>query len=124
MGEANHGAGERRSRTLKVVVSQAEAAQIAEYAQAADLSVSAYLRRLGLGYEPKSKLDRQLILELIRLNGDQGRLGGLLKLWLTDDERTAQFGKATIRAVLSRIEATQDQMIELMKRVIRPKPER
>jgi hypothetical protein len=53
--------------------------------------------------------------------GDLGRLGGLLKLWLTNDARTAQFGNSTIRAVLSRIEATQEQMIEVMKTVITPR---
>ena len=69
-------------------------------------------------------VDYKQVEELARINGDLGRLGGLLKLWLTDDERTAQFGKATIRAVLSRIEATQNQMIDLINRVITPKPER
>jgi hypothetical protein len=34
----------------------------------------------------------------VRVNGDLGRLGGLLKLWLTDDVRTLQFGEHTICA--------------------------
>ena len=56
--------------------------------------------------------------ELARINGDLGRLGGLLKLWLTDDRRTAHFGEATIRALLARIEATQDQMGAVMHAIV------
>ena len=62
--------------------------------------------------------------ELARINGDLGRLGGLLKLWLTNDERTAQFGEATLRAVLARIEATQDEMGQVMMKVVMPRAQR
>jgi len=111
-----HGAGARRTRTLKVVVSQAEAAQIAASAKAAELSISAYLRRLGLGYEPESKLDRQLILELIRLNGDQGRLGGLLKLWLS--ERPGEGASAfDVRKLLRQIEAIEERLKTAIRRL-------
>jgi hypothetical protein len=42
-------------------------------------------------------VDHKQVEELARINGDLGRLGGLLKLWLTNDARTAQFGESTIR---------------------------
>jgi hypothetical protein len=58
---------------------------------------------------------------LARINDDLGCLGGLLKRWLTEDERTAQFGKATMRAVLSRIEVMQDRMGEINETAIRPR---
>lgn len=54
--------------------------------------------------------------DLARINGDLGRLGGLLKLWLTNDARVAQFGESTIRAVLSRIEDTAEEMSRVMLR--------
>ena len=69
-------------------------------------------------------MDHKQVEELARINGDLGRLGGLLKLWLTNDARTAQFGESTIRAVLSRIEATQDRMIGVMHDVVRPRSDR
>ncbi len=50
-------------------------------AQAAGLSVSAYLRELGLNHQPKSVFDQDAVLELAQASGDIGRLGGLLK-WL------------------------------------------
>lgn len=59
-------------------------AAIERLAASTDLSVSVYLRTLGLGYEPKSTIDAQHIGDLVKLGGDMGRLGGLLKMWLID----------------------------------------
>ena len=75
-------------------------------------------------YQVRGIVDNKQVEELARINGDLGRLGGLLKLWLTNDARTAQFGESTIRAVLSRIEATQDRMIGVMHDVVRPRSDR
>jgi hypothetical protein len=112
------------SPPIKVYCLPEERRQIEANANAAGLSLSKFLLKVGTGYQIRGIVDHKQVEELTRINGDLGRLGGLLKLWLTDDERSAQFGKATVRAVLSRIEATQDQMIDLMKRVIRPTPGR
>lgn len=46
-----------------------------------------------------------------------------MKLWLTNDARTAQFGEATIRALLSKIGDTQDKMHEVMRVVVMPRAE-
>lgn len=73
-----------RNRTLRVVVNDDERRVIEEAARAAGLSVSAYLRSLGVGHQPASAMDHAAIDSLIRVAGDQGRLGGLLKLWLAD----------------------------------------
>jgi hypothetical protein len=99
-----------------------ERRQIEAKAKAGGQSVAGDLVNVGIGYQVRGIVDHRQVEELARINGDLGRLGGLLKLWLTDDERTADVGKFTIRAVLSRIEATQDQMLDLMKKVIAPKP--
>ena len=112
------------SPPIKVYCLPEEHRQIETNANTAGLSLSTYLLKVGMGCQIHGIADHKQVEELARINGDLGRLGGLLKLWLTDDARTAQFGKATIRAVLSRIEATQDQMIELMKTVITPKARR
>lgn len=55
-------------------------------------------------------LTNRRVEEQTRINGDLGRLGVLLKLWLINDERTKDFGEATIRAVLAKIEDSQDKM--------------
>ena len=113
-------AATRKSRHLRVPVLPAEEAQIKRLAAAAGLPVAAYLRRVGLGYRLPGILDHRRVEELARINGDLGRLGGLLKLWLTNDERTAAFGEATIRAVLSKIADTQDEMHAVMRAVVLP----
>src|SRR5271157_2896911 len=72
-----------RNRHLKVVVSARERAEIETRAAATGLSVSAYLRNLGLGFQPHSTLDQEAVLALLKVNADQGRLGGLFKFWLS-----------------------------------------
>lgn len=71
------------------------------------MSSARYLREVGQAYHIFGFVDYEQIRKLTRFNGDLGRLGGLLKLWLADDLRTVQFGQSTILAVLSKIEATQ-----------------
>lgn len=108
---------------IKVYCLPEERADIEEHAARAGMSPSRYLREVGQGYQINGVVDYEQVRELARINGDLGRLGGLLKLWLTNDERTAQFGEATIRAVLGRIEATQDEMGKIMMAVVMPRAE-
>jgi hypothetical protein len=72
-----------RNRPLRVVVSVDERARIERSAAEAGMSVSAYLRSLGLGHLPASCFDHKAVRELGKVAGDQGRLGGLLKQWLS-----------------------------------------
>mgnify|MGYP000399626680 CR=1 FL=1 len=108
---------------LRVPVFPEEKDEIEANAKRAGVSVARYLRDVGQGYQIKGVMDYQHVRELVRVNGDLGRLGGLLKLWLTDDVRTLQFGEATILALLGRIEATQDEMSRIMKAVVQPRAE-
>ena len=111
------------SPPIKVYCLPDERERIEANARAAGLSLSAFLLAVGQGYRVQGVTDYEQVRELARINGDLGRLGGLLKLWLTDDVRTAKFGEATIRALLNRIEATQDEMGRVMHSVVRPRAE-
>jgi len=124
MGKDEKPSAGKRKQHLRVPVLAQEKGLIEEKAQQAGMSVARYLREVGQGYRIGGVVDCEQVRELARVNGDLGRLGGLLKLWLTDDERAAQFGEATIRAVLSRIEHTQDEMGKVMMAVVMPKAER
>lgn len=73
-----------RNRPLRVVVNGQERAQILAHAKAARMSVSAYLRATGLGFQPQAAADLEAVRELAKVAGDQGRLGGLLKHWLAE----------------------------------------
>ncbi len=102
-----------RKRPLKVVVSAKERELIQNNANSARLSVSAFLRNLGVGHQPSSAFDREAIRELIKLHADQGRLGGLLKLWLAD--KPGEGANANeIRVVLHQIESLQQQIARLV----------
>ena len=114
----------RKERQLRVPLLPTEEAAIKKMAASAGLSVAAYLRNVGMGYQVRGILDNKRVEELARINGDLGRLGGLLKLWLTDDPRTLRYGESTIRALLSKIEDTQDKMHEVMRAVVMPRADR
>ena len=111
----------RRCHHLRVPVFPEEKDTIEQQAKAAGLSVARYLRDVGQGYRITGIMDYEKVRELARISGDLGRLGGLLKLWLTNDERAAQFGYETIHAVLSKIERTQDEMGQVMMAVVMPR---
>jgi hypothetical protein len=110
----------KNSPPIKVYCLPNERMQIEANAQAAGLSLSSYLLKVGMGYRIRGILDNKRVEELARINGDLGRLGGLLKLWLTDDPRTKAFGEAILRAALARIEDTQTEMMAVMRAVVLP----
>ena len=69
MARPRLGESERRRRTIGVRVTEAEAAELRERAQAARLSVGAYLRRRALGQRVRSAVERRLgAAELRELN--------------------------------------------------------
>jgi hypothetical protein len=110
-------------RALKVFVSEAEQAVIDGAAKRLGLSTSAYLRALGLGYQPIGHLDNAAAERLEKANHDLSRLGNLLKLWLSDDAKLAVFkpGQAVayIGKLLPAIHANQVQMYEIQQGLVR-----
>ena len=98
---------------MRVQVTEIERDRIKELACMTRLSASAYLRTLGLGWTPRSVIDHQAVLMLAGVAADQGRLGGLLKLWLS--ARPAQGASITeIRRLLREIEAAQAELRRLI----------
>ena len=116
-------ARERRRRHLRVPVTSEEAEQIVAQARAAHLPIAAYLRDVGLGYQPRAAVDYDRVQDLLRINGDLGRLGGLLKLWLSDDRKLAAYPRgqvlSAVRSALAAIEATQEQMRDCARAALR-----
>jgi len=102
---------------LRVPVLPSEESEIKTNAEKAGLSVAEYLRRLGMGYQIGSVLDQEHIHTIAKINADLGRLGGLLKLWLTNDERLSRFSPSMINALLHRIENTQDALLTVVKKI-------
>lgn len=107
----------KRQWILKVRVTENEEAEIKENAKMCSLPVSGYLRNLGLNYSPLSTLDKKHVLDLAKVNGDQGRLGGLLKMWLTNDEREEEVGEIEVRRILDEIAEVQSLLLESVKKL-------
>ena len=98
---------EKRKRSFssfQVRVTEDEYSQIVERAEATGLTPSSLMRELGLKHRPKTIIDAKWMLELIRLRGDQGRVGGLLKLWLSDDAKAAGFDRHKILGLVQELE--------------------
>ena len=104
-------------RHLRVPVSPNEETSIKTNAAKTGLTIAEYLRRLGLGLDIKSIIDQQQVIELAKINADLGRLGGLLKLWLTNDERLAHLDSTTIMTLLERIRLTQATMLAVIHKL-------
>jgi len=96
-----------------VRVSAEEKAKLQALAAACSCSVPALMRRTALGHQVTSTLDHQHMLDLMRLRGDLGRIGGLLKLRLTAaDGYTPDGESATIRDLLAQLSALQAQIVD------------
>ena len=104
---------------LRVPALPSETAEIKQNAADCGLSVSAYLRNLGLQYKPKGILDYKAVGELVKVNADLGRLGGLLKMWLSNDERLGALNKEAlaINELLQDIQSTQALLLETARKV-------
>lgn len=111
------------SPPIKVYCLPEERTGIEANARLARMSVARYLREVGQGYVLKSAVDFEAVGKLAQINGDLGRLGGLLKLWLTKDPRTAAFSSSTIEALLQRIAAQQEELGRVMGNIVRPRSE-
>lgn len=117
MSESEKKPTRKNGRHLRVPVLPHEEIEIKTNAAKAGLTTAEYLRRLGLGYQIRGLIDKQHILELSKINADLGRLGGLLKLWLTQDELVAHFDIRTIRALLKRIYNTQNALLKVVEKL-------
>lgn len=119
------GPARRASPCIRVWVTPEEKAEIEYAAKTAGLSASAYLRQLGLEHEPKSILDLHAVKDLSLALANLGRLGGLLKLWLSDDVKLTELGvpyrkmQLHIRRALSEIEGRQGDLRDIVHRVVR-----
>lgn len=113
----------KNTSPIKVCCTSVERQTIFEKAEQCGLSVSNYLRAIGLGMEVTSVIDHRKVDELIRVNGDLGRLGGLLKLWLSNDEKLRLDNKLLLRNqildTLAEINNNQAALKDIIQQVVR-----
>ncbi len=107
-----------RQRPITVSVSARDRAAIEAKAAAAGLPLSAYLRSLGIGAQPRANpvLRHEQVLALAKVNADQGRLGGLLKMWLVDRPGRGA-SEVEVRRLLNQIRDLQTRLAEIANSV-------
>jgi hypothetical protein len=106
----------RGKKPFNVWVTADERAKIEQLAKATRLSVSTYLRTLGLGYEPRSVLDAERVGELLQVCGDLGRMEGLLKMWMVDWPGSG-VPEANVRQLLDQIGEVREQIVEKVAKI-------
>lgn len=107
-----------RGKPIKVWVTDDERAEILRLAAAANLSLSAYLRAAGLNHRVRSILDIEAVNELAKVNGDLGRVAGLLKLWLAE-KRGIGADPKHVEKMMDDFRRLQTQVHQVMGKVIR-----
>lgn len=100
---------EQRNKTInkQVRMTPEEYAEIQSKAGAFGLSFPQYLRDCAMDRPIRSKVDFLAVRELSQTRADLGRLGGLLKLWLTGEHRSAHGFNTDIRTLLDDIKVAQ-----------------
>lgn len=82
----------KRSEQIKAYVTPEELSSIVASTERAGLSLSEFIRRVCLGARIESREDQQARRELLKVNADLGRLGGLLKQTLASGHKEQIYG--------------------------------
>ncbi|MFJ2333646.1 plasmid mobilization protein [Pseudomonas helleri] len=107
----------RRGKPIEVWVTDEEKAAITERAAEAGMSRSGYLRALGLNTPIRSVVDLTAVADLAKVNGDLGRVAGLLKLWLA--EKSGQGAEPVdVEKMMVNFRVLQAQVRGLMSRIV------
>ncbi|WP_240008349.1 plasmid mobilization protein [Pseudaquidulcibacter saccharophilus] len=96
-----------REKSLRVYLSDEDRKIIERRADECNLSVSAYLRKSGLGQRTRSALDGAVAMDLLKINGELGRLGGFLKLLISEKNNVEV---SDIHSLLEKIDNTMDEI--------------
>ena len=95
-----------------------EKAELADRAAQSGLSLSAYMKAAGLNAPIRARADLSAVADLVRVNGDLGRVAGLLKLWLAE-KRGQGARPVDVEAMMKDFRALQDEVRSIMIRVDR-----
>lgn len=108
-----------RGQRIEVWLTADEKQAVADRASEGGLSLSAYMRAAGLNHPIRAKADTEAVAKLVRVAADIGRLGGLLKLWLSD-RRDHGAPAIKVSQMLDDTRQLQQQLLKLAMQVRRP----
>ncbi|MFA5170258.1 MAG: hypothetical protein WC426_01735 [Sulfuriferula sp.] len=110
-----------KTKLIQVRATPEEKAKLKSRAMAFGISVGELCRRAIFGAKLKSKTDQDAILELAATRADLGRLGGLLKGWLSgsfSQGAPAVQTHADVVGLLRQIEVAQKEVYAAAKRLM------
>ena len=91
-------------------------------AGATGVTGSEYLRSLGMNYPLKSMVDQLAVDELIQTRADLGRVGGLFKKWLSEQEgKSGKIGNRNyeeIDLLVDDIEQKANELLYIAKKIM------
>ncbi|HHM6473271.1 TPA: CopG family transcriptional regulator [Pseudomonas aeruginosa] len=108
----------RRGRTMRFRVTADEGQEIEARAARAGLTPSAYLRAAALNHPIRSIYDLDAADQLMKVNGDLGRVAGLLKLWLAEKPGQGA-SRHDVNRMMADFRALQSQLSTLVGRALK-----
>jgi len=112
----------RRNYMILVRVSKEEKRELQEKAKKCGQSVAGLLRSLALEYPLISRVDQYALDKLVKASADLGRLGGLFKLWLTNNSDSkphlGKYSYESIEALVEQIEQDKQEMLEISRKLL------
>jgi hypothetical protein len=106
-----------KKAVLKTYLTPEEYEKILECADKTGLSLSTFAKRVCLGMSVPSLENQKARRELLKVNADLGRLGGLFKLCLSKREGPLAALHQEARRVLREIEARQRELKAAVARI-------
>lgn len=116
---------QKRTHHIDSRLTPEEYQMIVSKAKATGYTASEYMRRVACGYPLQSMVDQLAVNELIHMRSDMGRLGGLFKKWLSEQEgRSGSLGSRSyqeIDNIVSMILKNQESLLNIAEKIIKTK---
>lgn len=107
-----------RRQRIEVWVNQDEKDELAARADQAKMSLSSFMRASGLNAPIRAAADLSAVADLVKVNGDLGRVAGLLKLWLAD-KRGQGARPIDVESMMFDFRSLQEELRAIMGKVIK-----
>ena len=102
-----------RNKAVTTYLTEEEFENVKTWAERACLTLSTFLQKVSQGQPVKSLEPQMYRLEIRRLKGDLGRLGGLFKLCLTENKRPDH----ELRRLLREIDSRQQELRDVLAKI-------
>ena len=116
---------QKRTHHIDSRLTPEEYHMIVSKAKATGYTASEYMRRVACGYPLQSMIDQIAVNELLQVRADSGRVGGLFKKWLSENEKIKPpLGSRSyqeVNSIVSKILEDQERLLNIAERIIKAK---